>query len=318
MDKVVAYNKVHKISSIKNALDATTVIKLKQELYPLSFIQSKLDSLLLRSKFYYTLVSKNIKINYIPIPAITLTYMKRYLNRLTVVASIFNITKQIEYWIIPCNITRVFPKDGEYFNQIHINGGYTYMNSGTIYVYRYEDFAKVGLHELLHNSVLQSSDNIPDESISLLTNAFKLDNSIKKTHYGSGSFQRLLPSEAVVEAWAIMMHICFISIEKGIPLQELYIKELNHALSLSHKLLQYQEMHHLIWKEKTHAYAYIRLKTCILYNWNAFYTIKYPYKSIELTNFLLAHNTNDVFIKKVRSAPLPITNTCKMTFYGNI
>jgi hypothetical protein len=309
---------MHKIAITKNILTEDIIIKLKKELSSLYFINKELNDLFLKTPFYYTLCCKNIKINYLPISSITLKYMQNYLNRLVIIASIFKIIKKIEYWIIPCNIKRVFPKNGEYCDQVHINGGYTYINSGRIYIYRYENFSKVGIHELLHNSVLQSSENLEDADITELMNAFQLDTNIVKTNFGSGNFQRLLPSEAVIEAWAIIMNICFISIEKGISLQELYENEINFALSLSHKLAKYQEKYIPLWKEKTNAYTYIRLKTCILCYWNIFYNIKYPYNPIDLKNFLLKYNMSSEFLKKIKNAQLPKNNTCKLTFYGNI
>lgn len=283
------------------------------------FIKDDVRALLESKELYTTIRCKNFTVHYIRIPKLTKKGMCTVVDRLIAVASIFEITKDITLWLLPCMRKRFFPKGAEYFNTKHINGGYTYINNGNIYIYRYEEFAKVALHELLHNSVLQTSDAITSAHVHALSNRFNLDTTVQGGVYGNGNFQKLLISEAIIEAWAVMFNVCFRSIETGVPVQKLYDAELAYAIAMSHKHLKYHERYHPILKEMTHAYAYIRLKTCILAHWSDFEKISYaPYQSDSLYNFFMMHNMSEAFLKKVRDAKLPAQKLkgCRLTIYG--
>lgn len=317
MEKVVKLYLVNNSKSSITACPFSDDLKnhLRAEFHHLTFIHHKLERLLEKSAIYHRIVCENITINYIPIPHITQKNMKILMKRYITTAHIFKIEKDIRFWIVPCMIHRIFPNTSEHFRDRNINGGYTYISNGIIYIYRYEEFAKVGLHELLHNSALQIHDFPPDD-IRKMTHAFGLDATIPKSHFGNGDFQQLLPSEAVIEAWAIVLHLCFLSIEKDIAYDEVYERELEYAMSMTRKLLEYQERHHPVWRERTHAYCYIRLKTCILANWKTFYKFAYPYDAHAITAFLLKHNLDLCFIRRIRRAKLPTTNGCRITYHG--
>ena len=59
----------------------------------------------------------------------------------------FNVnTKYLNIIIVDCPQKRKFID-----NKFFINGGFTYLNGDTIYIYRFEEFQKVVLHEFLHH-----------------------------------------------------------------------------------------------------------------------------------------------------------------------
>lgn len=292
---------------------------LLEEFSMTSFINDDVRALLDNKLLYTTIQCKNLTVHYLRIPKLTQKGMCTVVDRLMAVASIFDITKDISIWIIPCVRKRSFPKGAEYFDTKHINGGYTYIKHGNIYIYRYEEFAKVALHELLHNSVLQTSDAITPAHVHAMSVRFNLDTTVQAGSFGNGNFQKLLISEAIVEAWAVMFNVCFISIEMGVPVHELYDAELSYGIAMSHKHLNYHERYHPILKEMTHAYAYIRLKTCILAHWSDFEKISYaPYQSDLLYQFFMRHNMSDAFLTKVRAEKLPAQKLkgCRLTIYG--
>lgn len=220
---------------------------------------------LLENKTHYIVMKcKNIRFSYIPVRKITQVRMKRLMRRLIEIADLFKITHFVDYWFLLCDFPRTFPENGELFNVHHINGAYIYTATKKVYVYRLDDFEKVAIHELLHASVLDG----------------------------------LHANEAVIEAWAMMLYI-----EREPDPVAAYKREMKRALSLSHRLLLYQEKYVPVWKEKTPAYEYIRLKTCIMYYWKKFSRIPYPYDGNVVRDFLIEHNMKPAFIKKIRATP---------------
>lgn len=293
--------------------EVTPAIKhsLQQELGDKHFVHKELHRLLTSEK-YITLQCKNITLHYIPVREITQTFMKRLIKRLVVIARVFHIEVPIQYWILPCRTKRFFPKHGEEVQQEHINGGYTYTHQHTIFIYRLEEFPKVAIHELLHNSQLHIN-TWKKEELATLYQAFRVDTEKCDTYCTT----QLTPNEAIMEAWALMLHLYLISKEEPVRFLELYEQELAHSLSMSHKLMLYQKEHIPLWKEATHSYSYIRLKTCILYYWKVFSKIPYPYDSGILTQFFLDYNQRKPFVRNILKTPVPKDHGFRMTRFGD-
>jgi hypothetical protein len=76
------------------------------------------------------------------------------------------------------------------------------------------------------------------------------------------------PNEAVVEAWACMLHAMFVSLDNKIDdlWERVLLQELSFARYQSHKLLKYQQNYYPRWIEGTHAFSYIILKCFILWD----------------------------------------------------
>lgn len=126
--------------------------------------------------------------------------MLTYLTRAHLIHTLFQVKKPLTFIIIPANVPRPFPKPTEAVTEKHINGGYTYLNKDTIFIYRYEDFPKIMLHEVLHHSAINTSSPY---------------------------------NEAVIEFWALLLHLLFVATNNY---DKLFQEELTWSLSLCKKL----------------------------------------------------------------------------------
>jgi hypothetical protein len=281
----------------KKTIDIATKDFLYNELRTKDFITNDLQTLL-QKPFYYTLQHKHLLLKCILIPKFNLKDAIRLLNRLVYISKKEEITHSVHFWIIPCASKRYFPETKEeLFNEKHINGGYTYImrENHDVFIYRLEDLQKTAIHELLHNSKIHK-ENIVATS---LLDVFQIS---------PDSPAPLLINEASIEAWAMYYHLKCIARENKIQFKDLFQKELKYSLQLSHKLTLY---HTGLWKEYTNAYAYIRLKTCIMFFWSFFI------KSIDIITFLKTYNMHPTFLDAIYKSKIPIRNSCKITLYGS-
>jgi hypothetical protein len=232
------------------------------ELKEQDFISDKLVNILNASK-YIEFSYNNIFLNTIPVNYVSNDIITTVIKRIYTLVNIYSITYPLRIWFIPIKSIRQFPVNGEIVDSKHINGGYTYLHNHNIFVYRYEDFEKVILHEVLHNSILQ----IPwaDKNISELRELFKINN--------KSSFQ---PTEAFIEFWAIYYHVRFIAYETGKSFSNLLEKEILWNLYLTRKLLKYQKKYfeEKGWYEYTNSFSYIIIKTILLCNWRKILNMK--------------------------------------------
>jgi hypothetical protein len=290
----------HKLSSVKD--------KLLSELSSIKFIQPCLEKIL-NKPYYNTVILNNIAIHFIPTKEVSVVKIKTILKRLDIVYNFFNMTSKIKIWFVPCNIKRIFPKHNEPIDQEHINGAYTYPSNHTVFIYRLDEFPKVLIHEVLHNSILDT--NIPYEKE--LYHAFSIDTTNCNTYCNT----QLRVNEAVIEAWALLVHLLFVSQDLKKSYENLFQEELNWSLYLCNKLKHYQETKYPTWTELTHSYSYIRLKTCILFFRNEFMKLQYPYRPKEIIDFFKKYNLNSSFIAAIKNAKDYKTDSFNMTIYGN-
>jgi len=165
-------------------------------------------------------------------------------------------------------------------NASNINSGFTYLNRNSIYLIRMEELPKVILHELIHHNKL-IHNQFKESNIIKLKECFKIDREIYFD-----------PNEAIVEFWAMIVHLYFISIEYKLDFYELYKKELNYSLIKSKQILNIQKrLLNNIWVDKDcHIFAYIIFKTIFLFyldEFNKIYT--FPYDDDVITEFLISH-----------------------------
>jgi hypothetical protein len=264
-----------------------------EELADKPFLMPYLNKLF-SAKFYYTIQDKHITIHFIPTRKLTLKKMKMIINRLLSVSEELDIHHPYIYWILPCKIKRVFPTPGIPISQEHINGGYTYKSGNTIYIYREEECPKVMIHELLHHSHLDTP--VPNDPT--FYKRFKIHPDTV-----------LRPNEAIIEAWALLYHL------KQLPndFETLLQKELEWSLHLCKKLTKQPSP----WYEETHAYSYVRLKTCILFFLPEFLKLKIPYDPKQVLAFFTKYNTHPDFLKAIQNAPDFKTNSFRLTVYGD-
>lgn len=178
------------------------------------------------------------------------TLVRKIMRRAGTLVSFAKTKTPLNIIWIPCPVKRELPAPGQPINAEHINGGYTYMNGNTIYIYRYEEFAKVLLHEILHHSELDiGRQDWPD--LGTLRRVFNI-----------APETPLSPNEAVIETWAELYQLMFLAAETEIPLDKLIEKEARHALCQSAKLLAHARTGP--WRETTNAFSYIIFRTIFL------------------------------------------------------
>jgi hypothetical protein len=292
------------MESSRHILSTDIKLFLMTELADKPFVKKSL-SRLLDKKYYNVLKLENITISYIPLKTINMT---RILQRLIYLKNILHITNTISIWFIPCKEKRFFPKSG-IIEEKHINGGYTYTSNHTIIIYRLQEFPKVMLHELIHNSLIDTT--IPKEKELELYKLFSIDT----TQCDSYCNTQLRINEAVVEAWALLYQLMFVSAEYKLSFKKLFKEELEWSLYLCKKLFK---MHKNKWIEKSHSYSYIRLKTCILYFMKDFIKLKYPYSATELIKFFKTYNLKTNFIKAIEHAKDFKTNQFRMMLHSDL
>lgn len=207
-------------------------------------------------------------------------------RRVLILSKIYNINKKINFHLALCKFKRYMPNKNEIFDCINFNGGFTTLTGNNIYIHRNCEYSKVILHELLHHiSIINDSTiNINNNDITRLKKNFNISiNTI------------LLPNESVIELWATLYNLIFISNEYNINYNLLYEKELNFSYNQLLKILNHNK--NKIWFEKTNIYCYFIFKYILLKNYKKFLKIQLPYNSKEFINFLI-NNAYDIKITK--------------------
>jgi hypothetical protein len=158
------------------------------------------------------------------------------------------------------------------------NSGFTYTNKNEIFIFRHEEFAKVIIHELIHHDKLLHNDEFTNINKKQLLNHFKISEDTI-----------LILNEAIIEFWATLIHLAFVSCKYNIDYFKLYEYELNYSLYKSYQILKLKEKNkNKIWCDKCNIYSYIIFKTILLKNINElFKTYTYPYDNTKITNFII-------------------------------
>lgn len=177
-----------------------------------------------------------------------------------------------------------------YIQSHSINGGFTYINSSEIFIYRLDELEKVCIHEIIHH-VYKPNLIICNKFNQLLEKKF---NTIS-----------LSLSEAVTEFLATIIHLRIISKEYNIALSKLLNDELKHSFKLSRQIKSIQNPH------ITNIISYVILKYILLLNHKD--TLKYLYEPCKLCHILIDFDYDTII-------PIKIKNTKKITFmkYSNI
>ncbi len=169
-------------------------------------------------------------------------------------------------------------------SRFNINSGFTYLHPYetnndkiAIFIIREEEFGKVIFHETIHH-------------ISEIHSSFKLSNIIKlQNHFNIKS--DIDPNEAIVEFWATIMYLKFISEETNKDFYQLFKEELKYSLYKSYQLLELQKKNNNIWFDYTNVYCYVIFKTIFMYNLNEFKKIyTFPYNDDIITDFLIKYS----------------------------
>lgn len=200
--------------------------------------------------------------------------------------------------------SRTFPSSNVPISFDDINGGYTNINGNKIFIVRKEECNKVILHEIIHHNKLIHLDKWKKSNIKKL-----------KKHFNIHDKCDLEPNEAIVEFWATIMHLFFISIQYNLDMKKLLEDEIKYSLYKS-----YQIDNHLDdkWYETTNAYCYIVFKAIFLYNLKDFLKIyDFPYDDTKITNFLIKYSKKLPLIKDNPFNNMP-NNSLRMMIYSDL
>lgn len=273
-------------------------------------------------KTCYQLRLENIRLLYFsPVTELTrfeILRLRRCVSRAYVLVRAHHVeATPFEIYIAPHTEQRAFPEHGSLVQPKHINGAFTYVRAGAtpstptltpapapalapalapgqssdpvpvkIYIFRKEEFPKVMLHEICHHLPYHTP---PAKWQPDVLGEFYRFFSIDALGCPNQCRVRLEPNEAIVEFWATIFHLMFLSIESKNPQRfpALLACEKQWSAQQSHLLLERQRSSPGgRWVEDTHSYAYIVLKNILLQHAEDFMANQQPpYDPRALLNF---------------------------------
>ena len=265
--------------------------------YDGDFVFSKITKYIKKCKKYMKLIFKNIILHifYINENEINIKKLFKTIYRAYTLVKINNNTNNIfNIYILMSPYKRYICKKC-IIKPLHINGGFTFVNNNdkikNIFISRKEEYPKVILHEIIHHF------NDINKNYWELNNIKKL-----KKHFKISNKTILNPNEAIIELWATIYSILFISYEYKVPYKFLLSKEINYSLKQSYKIKLLQNNKE--WHEKSNAYCYIIFKTILLYNFNKLMKIyTFPYDTNIISEFL------------IKNSELPFKNIKNIEYY---
>lgn len=260
----------------------------------------------------YQITYKNIKFNILTNKVITKKIRLHLFNsiyRVFLIKKLFNIkpAENFNYYILLNPLKRKLPrKNIEVVGAANVNGGFTYINLNNIYIIRKEDYEKVIIHETLHHHNNIHFENWSRENIKLIKNMCRIDNS-----------QVLIPNEAIVETYAIIINVIFYSIENNMSFAsyKMILKaDREHNIRIAKKILDKQGNNN--WREKTHSYCYIVLRAIFYLYFKEFIKIYRYNNDDEITAFISKYFPE--ILKKIRKLPQESNNKyIKQTIFNN-
>ena len=241
--------------------------------------------------------------------------MLRVIRRVQCIMNIFQMEKRLTFWLIPCPNLRVFPLRHETVEPRHINGGYTYPAKDTIFVFRQEEFPKVFLHETLHHTSLDVDHLLKANDVMQLYKYFNISEKGCPLKCDTD----LRPNEAIVEAWAELYHLSFLSFEYKLPFSALLKKELEWACIQAKRLLRHQNnMHKQMWKESTHSFSYTIIRASLLWSQSKMIELTKARSSEQICAFIIGCFQNSDFQNAIRASPEISGKSFRMTIFGDL
>lgn len=243
--------------------------------------------------------------------------LERVALRICVVKDYLEIARDtLIYWLIPCTTARTYPEASQHVSPKHINGGYTYVTHpctitgvcphtprSNIYVYRYQEFPKVMLHETIHQSRLDTSSHGIWTS-EVINNLKKLCNISSET--------TLLPNEAIVETWATLFQIVFLSLHY-VPVKTALSLEQDWGNKQASRIIE--STTRKPWIEESNAYCYVVIKSALLHNPDEFIGAR---ASANIVEYVFRALRDKTYIEKRAATPKIKTNCFRMTLLGDL
>jgi len=218
--------------------------------------------------------------------------------------------KKIKIFLFLTMAKKIFNKDNSELNVKNVNSGFTYTNRNEIYIFRKEEFPKVIIHELLHHDNNIQNDNIKNENINKLLKHFRLSDR-----------SNIILNESIIELWATIIHLSYISKEYNINFNELLKIELEYSLFKFYQIIELRKKQNKeqLYTDLANIYSYIIFKTIFFYYFIDFKKIyTFPYDDTIITNFLISHSNvrenklNPSFNFKGKIIKRPINSLCFM------
>jgi len=209
--------------------------------------------------------------------------------------------KEITIHLIPSPAKKILKEDGIMTTE-NINSGFTYVNKNDIYIFRKEEFPKVVLHELIHHDLNIHQDDFKKENEELLRKHFKISHETT-----------LILNEAIIELWATIYQLAFVSYDYHMEFRKLYKMELMYSLYKCHQIFKIQNGN--LWIDKCNIYSYIIFKTILLLYLNEFdYMYPNKYDDTKLTKFLISHSKLPDIKRNPEFSKRPDNSMCFMLF----
>lgn len=207
--------------------------------------------------------------------------MNALLRRLESLRIYHASSKSIHFVCVPLDIPRRFPNHtNQCLGREHVNGGYTYVNGDTVYLFRREELPKVMLHEYLHQLQGHKDAEWTSEALENVRALVSIPSSID-----------IRPNEAVVEVWALFYHTHFLAVETGIPFKTLWDAETRFVLQQARHIWTHQSHCLPRWNEETHTFSYYILKAWFVWAWSdaTAHVWRLDYSVDELTQWIQSH-----------------------------
>jgi hypothetical protein len=238
--------------------------------------------------------------------------LERVLRRIACLCRTWSCSKHLEFWLLPMRKPRRMPPGPTPIQTHHINGGFTYPMRNQIFIVRAEEFPKVMLHETIHHLSLDTHRYWTPALEQALYRLFR----IETAGCPEACHTNLSPNEAVVETWAEVFQIAFQTIERGAPWRMLYDMELAWARTQSHKVLTKQARLGGAWREGSHAYSYILLRTLALAHLDAFLATSPKDMPARLLEW--ARHPDDTLASTTPTHRRHLRPTLRMTLWGDM
>lgn len=283
----------------------------QQELTTGDYMLPEIHPFLARCSNRYTYVMEQVRIEvlcYKTLGKALRGQIIRSLCRANAVLRMFSLDKPLTVVLVPVPRPRMKPEG--IVEPKHVNGGYTYVNKNTIYIYRLEEWPKVMLHEVLHHVPALQNTRWTTVQLQKLYDAFQID-----TWGCPGNCRTVLePTEAIIEAWAIFLHTVFMSIETGKDIQPLLQDETQWCDHQIRWILKKKGA--MEWRETTHLFSYIVLRGILLHHLERFLAMQIPYSSADLIH-LWIQEWADVSTRHTKGT-IPKKGTLRMSRYGDM
>lgn len=203
-------------------------------------------------------------------------FIKRVIKRGTTIIS----NKLIKIILLLTSAKKTLVED-KILTPYYVNSGFTFISRNEIFIFRKEEFPKVIIHELLHHDINIHNDIFKIENKKLLIEHFNIHEKCK-----------IILNETIIELWATIIHLKFISKEYKISFKKLLNIELKYSLYKCYQLFEIQKNHpNKQWYDECNVYCYIIFKTILYYYHGKLLKIySFPYDDTKITKFLIENS----------------------------